>query len=40
MTTDEQWVEIHRKGLAICFDAWFLHQCGIADWAAEGFDGE
>jgi hypothetical protein len=38
MTTEM--AQIHRRGMARCFDAWFLHQCGIADWDVEGFDGE
>ncbi|HTZ95583.1 MAG TPA: hypothetical protein VMB18_04235 [Terriglobales bacterium] len=36
MTTDEEvMAEIHRVGMARCFDAFFLRQCGIAPWDAE-----
>jgi hypothetical protein len=37
MPTDEVEVvtEIHRIGMARCFDAFFLCQCGIAPWDAE-----
>jgi hypothetical protein len=38
MTTKEEWAEIHRAGMALCFDAWFLQQLGIEAWDAEGFD--
>ena len=41
MTTDEVIAEIYRKGMARCFDAYFLQQLGIEAWDAEGFvDGE
>jgi hypothetical protein len=37
MTTEEQVIaEAHRKGMAMCFDSFFLQQLGIEDWDAEG----
>ena len=37
MTTDEQEVipEIHRQGMARCYDTFFLRGCRIAFWDAE-----
>ena len=36
MTSDEQvMAELHRRGQARCFDAFFLHQYGIWQWDAE-----